>query len=184
MMRTILAALLAGALARVAGAQTLERAQAAAARLVGGGGRDGIPLEEFERLSPARIFLLKHRFGRPPRFRKASTADIVANRYPVGVGLEVEGVVTRARPWYRHFDGDYSFEIGAERLHLEITPEWYTLNPRMRLPRVGDYVRARGWSYYDTFHLDPNEAHQQTMWEIHPVTDVVILRRAPRRAGR
>ena len=70
-------------------------------------------------------------------------------------------------------------------LHLEITPEWRLLHKGMPLPKVGQKVRLKGWTYFDSFHgneleYDPKDpvvgAERVTVWEVHPVQDVEVLK--------
>ncbi len=136
---------------------------------------EDIPLARFKRLDEAEIFLLKHRLRLPAKIEGATPEDIVAGKLNVEVGVEVEGTVTRV---YRAFDRDYTFDFGD--LHLEITPEWRKLHPRMPLPKLGQRVRVRGWTYYDVFHKAEDAEgrdhwHRKTLWEVHPVLDVQPL---------
>ena len=137
-----------------------------------------LTLPRFERLGRPRIFLAKHRLRGPGRVARVSPEDVASGRCLVQAGVEVEGVVTRVHP--RSVDGDVDFEMGP--LWLEITPELRRLGPRVPVPRVGDLVRVRGWTYYDVFHDAPPRpgAAALSQWEVHPVTSLRVLRPARR----
>ncbi len=143
---------------------------------------EDLPLPEFRKLGPIRIFLAKHRWRRPRVYRPLPAADILAGRENVQIGAQVEGVVTNVEG--TTFDRDWCFDIGE--LHMEITPEWRLFHRRIPKPRVGDRVRVRGWTYYDIFHEGERyfewpkprqgpEADAKNMWELHPVEDVELL---------
>lgn len=138
-----------------------------------------VPLEKWKKLDPIRVFLMKHRLKRPKTHSLTSAADIVGGRHKVVEGVQIEGTVTEV---FSAFDQDYCFNIGA--LHVEMTPEWRILHPSIVKPKVGDRVRLRGWTYYDSFHKAEHEyrpddpfygVNRPTLWEIHPVQEVTLL---------
>ncbi|MHB2025247.1 MAG: hypothetical protein ACYCPQ_01210 [Elusimicrobiota bacterium] len=141
-----------------------------------------IPLARFKRMNPILVFLMKHRLRRPASYAPTTAQAVIAGRYNVGVGVELEGTVSYARHFY--LDGDYVFNIGD--LHLEITPEWRLLHPQFPEPKNGQRVKVKGWTYYDIFHKseleynpkDPvlGEGLRKTLWEIHPVQSLGIER--------
>ncbi len=135
---------------------------------------EDIPLARFKRMNPILVFILKHRLARPPSYASTAATDVVAGKFNVGVGVELEGTVT-AWPKPPHlfpFDGDYVFNFGA--LHLEITPEWRLLHPGFPEPKAGQKIKVWGWTYYDLFHpAGPHQA-RSTDWEIHPVRKIQI----------
>ena len=142
-----------------------------------------LPLDKFKRLGPIRIFLVKHRIKRPKGHAASTHQDIVAGKHNVQVGVEIAGKVLRT---YGAVDLDYCFDIG--NLHVEITPEWRVLHPKMPLPKKGDVVRVKGWTYYDIFHkaeeeYDPEDpvmgASRVTLWEIHPAQETEIVSPGP-----
>lgn len=139
-----------------------------------------LPVAQWLKLGPIKIYMAKHRMKRPASYAKTTPADLVAGRHNVQVGVEVEGVCTYASlyPW----DQDYTFNIGD--LHMEIVPEWRLKHKDLRLPKVGDRIRVRGWSYYDYFHKSEGEydaadpvlgALRKVVWEIHGVNDVEVI---------
>ena len=139
-----------------------------------------VPLEKFKKLDPIRVFLMKHHIKRPKSHVRTTPADLIGNKHHVQIGVELEGTVTWAGG---AFDRDYCFNIGE--LHMEITPEWRLLHRKMPLPKVGQKIRVKGWSYFDYFHgseIEFDEADpvlgssRATVWEIHPVQDVEILK--------
>jgi hypothetical protein len=138
-----------------------------------------VPLAKFKKLGAIRIFLMKHRLKRPGSHAKTTAAAIIAGRHNVQVGVEVEGTVTAI---YKAIDQDFCFDFGA--LHIEMTPEWRLLHPKIHKPKVGERVRVKGWTYFDVFHkaefeYDPQDpvmgVNRATQWEIHPVQDVEPL---------
>lgn len=138
-----------------------------------------LTLAQFRKLGAIRIFLVKHRLRRPAGHVKTAAKDITAGKHHVQIGVETEGVLTRASG---EVDFDYTFNIGD--LHIEMTPEWHLSHPGVPRPKKGQRVRVRGWTYYDSFHkaeheYDPEDPvlgkHRATLWEIHPVQDVEIL---------
>lgn len=139
-----------------------------------------IPLAQFKKLDPIRVFMLKHRVKRPARYAATTPGAIVDGRHNVEAGVIVEGTVTAADG--KVFDQDYCFNVGD--LHVELTPEWRRLHRKTPRPKAGDKVRLKGWTYYDYFHkaeheFDPRDPvmgdSRFTLWEIHPVQDVEIL---------
>ena len=105
---------------------------------------------------------------------------MIGNKRNVQIGIEMEGVVTGTSG---AFDRDYCFNIGD--LHFEITPEWRLLHRKMPLPKAGQKIRLKGWSYFDYFHGSELEydasdpilgSNRATVWEIHPVQDIEILK--------
>ncbi len=138
-----------------------------------------LPLAKFKKLGPIRIFLMKHRIARPKSHAKTTWEDIKAGKHNVQIGVEIEGVVTRS---YFVADLDTCFDIGD--IHIEMTPEWRLRHRGIHIPKPGERIRVRGWSYYDVFHkfepeYDPDDKamgrRRKTVWEIHPVQDVELL---------
>ena len=138
-----------------------------------------LTLAQFKKLGAIRIFLVKHRLRRPPSTARTTPKEIVGGKHHVQVGVEVEGVLTRASG---EVDLDYTFNIGD--LHMEMTPEWRLAHPGIPKPKTGQRVRVRGWTYYDSFHKSEHEYDPEdpvlgktraTLWEIHPVQDVEVL---------
>lgn len=138
-----------------------------------------LTLAQFKKLGVIRNFLVKHRIKRPKTHVKTMAQAIVDEKHHVQIGVEVEGTVTQHSG---SFDQDYTFNIGD--LHIEMTPEWRLLHPKIPKPKKGDKIRVRGWTYYDVFHkfemeYDPADPviglTRATLWEIHPVQDVEIL---------
>jgi hypothetical protein len=138
-----------------------------------------LPLEKFRKLGPIRIFLVKHRISRPKSYAATTPEAIVERKHNVQIGVEVTGTVNYA---HKALDQDYCFNIGD--LHIEITPEWRLSHPKIHLPKVGDKVRVKGWSYFDVFHkaeaeYNPDDpvmgATRWTQWEIHPALEVEVL---------
>ncbi|MEK7747114.1 MAG: hypothetical protein AAB576_10635 [Elusimicrobiota bacterium] len=138
-----------------------------------------LPLAKFKKLGPIRIFLMKHRIARPKAHAKTTWEDIKAGKHNVQIGVEIEGVVTRS---YFVADLDTCFDIGD--IHIEMTPEWRLRHRGIHIPKPGERIRVRGWSYYDVFHkfepeYDPDDKamgrRRKTVWEIHPVQDVELL---------
>lgn len=139
-----------------------------------------VPLEKFKKLDPIRVFLMKHHIKRPKSHVRTTPADLIGNKHHVQIGVELEGTVTWADG---AFDRDYCFNIGD--LHMEITPEWRLLHKNFPKPKVGQKIRVKGWSYFDYFHgseieydaADPvTGLGRATVWEIHPVQDIEILK--------
>jgi hypothetical protein len=142
---------------------------------------EDVPLAEFRKIDPIRVFLMKHRIRRPKKSVKTTPEALVGGTMHVETGAEVEGVVTWTTTDHE-FDRDYCFNIGD--LHLEITPEWMLTHPHFPKPKLGQRVRAKGWTYYDYFHkaeheYDPKDpvlgAERATLWEIHPVQELTVL---------
>ena len=142
---------------------------------------ENLPLAKFLKLGPVKIFLIKHRRNRPKSYAATTPQALIAGKHNVGIGVEMEGTVTGAHlfPW----DQDYTFDIG--NLHLEITPEWRLAHKGMVLPKIGQKIRLKGWTYFDSFHgneleYDPQDPvvgiNRVTVWEVHPVTDIEVLR--------
>ncbi|MEK7857548.1 MAG: hypothetical protein AAB320_00280 [Elusimicrobiota bacterium] len=138
-----------------------------------------VPLEKFKKFGAIRNFLVKHRIKRPKSHTVMTAPELVAGGYNVQIGADITGVVTGV---YNAFDQDYCFDIG--HLHLEISPEWRLMHPKMIKPKVGDRVRVKGWTYFDVFHKaeydyapeDPvMGVNRVTQWEVHPVQDVELL---------
>ncbi|MFH1725913.1 MAG: hypothetical protein ABII00_14990 [Elusimicrobiota bacterium] len=147
--------------------------------------KDGVTIKEFVAQGPITVFLAKHRLKRPMTYAKTTATDIVAAKHLVQVGVEIEGTLEAHYPW--SIDGDYTFDI--EGLHVELTPEWRLLHPRIPRPKTGDRVRVRGWTYYDSFHENEAEYDPEhpvlgisriNMWEIHPVMDIELLNEGQR----
>ncbi len=143
-----------------------------------------IPFEEFMRLDPIRAFLVKHRLSRPSGgYQRTTPEDIVGNKHNVQIGVEVEGVVSRVDDCW--FDLDVCFSIAGDLdLHVELPPSWRLLHRGIPLPKLGQRVRVRGWSYLDVFHkleleYDPDHPFlgkgRKHLWEIHPINDIEIL---------
>ena len=137
-----------------------------------------ISVEAFCALSGWRRLLIKHRIGRPASYVKTTVEALAAGAHPVGVGVELEGVVTGV---FGSPDGDFCFDLGD--LHVELKPEWRLFH-RGPLPQVGQRVRARGWTFYDITHDDEpvyDPAHPGTrkkrasFWEVHPALEVDLL---------
>lgn len=142
---------------------------------------EDLPLAKFKKLGPIKIFLMKHRLKRPKSYAVTTPRDLIAGKHHVQVGVDIMATVTGAHLF--PVDRDYTFDFGD--LHLEITPEWRLLHKGMPLPKVGQKVRIKGWSYFDSFHgseleYDPQDpvvgAERVTVWEVHPVQDVEILK--------
>lgn len=140
-----------------------------------------VTVAEFVAQGAIKVFLAKHRQKRPESFVKASAAELIAGRHHVQIGVLIEGSATHHKD--RHIDGDSSFDFGA--LHNEITPEWRLRHPKLPLPKTGERVCAKGWTYYDSFHKDEEEYSPEdpvlgisraTVWETHPVFDIQILK--------
>lgn len=146
---------------------------------------EDLPLKEWRKLGMIKKWLMKHRVRRPATHTPTSALAIQRGRHNVQIGVEIEGLVHRRGRL--SVDGDTTFDIGD--LHIEITPEWRLTHARtMPIPKNGDRVRLRGWTYYDSFHkaeeeYDPNHpvlgAKRKTLWEIHPLQDVTVLQAAP-----
>lgn len=140
---------------------------------------EDVPLEQFKRLGVIRTFLMKHRLRRPRSHVKTTAGEITAGKHNVQIGVELEGKVTGV---YKAVDRDYTFDFGA--LHIELTPEWRLLHPKIPMPKPGQRVRIRGWTYWDKFHdmeleYDPEDPvlgiNRLSLWEVHPVQDIEIL---------
>ena len=141
---------------------------------------ENLPLAKFLKLGPIKIFLVKHRRNRPKSYAATTPQALIAGKHNVGVGVEMEGTVTGAHLFF--WDQDYTFDIG--NLHLEITPEWRKAHKEMVMPKVGQKIRLKGWSYFDSFHGNELEYDPQdpvvgltrvTVWEVHPVQDIEVL---------
>lgn len=145
--------------------------------------REDIPLKDWRKVGLIKIWLMKHRIKRPKSHTVTTDRNIVRGRHNVQIGVELEGVVTRRK---LSVDGDSTFDIGD--LHIEITPEWRLIYGRkMPIPKNGDKVRLKGWTYYDAFHTSEEEydpadevmgLKRKSLWEIHPLQDVVIVEAA------
>lgn len=142
---------------------------------------EDVPLDKFKKLGPIKIFLMKHRLKHPKSYVVTTPNDLKSGKHHVEIGVEMEAVVTGAH--FYPVDRDYTFDFGD--LHLEITPEWRLLHKGMPLPKVGQKVRIKGWSYFDSFHgneleYDPQDpvvgAERVTVWEVHPVQEVEVLK--------
>ena len=142
---------------------------------------ENLPLSKFLKLGPIKIFLVKHRRNRPKSYAATTPQALIAGKHNVGVGVEMEGTVTGAHLFF--WDQDYTFDIG--NLHLEITPEWRSAHKGMILPKIGQKIRLKGWSYFDSFHgneleYDPKDPvvglTRVTVWEVHPVLDIEVLK--------
>jgi hypothetical protein len=140
---------------------------------------EDVPLSKFKKLGPIRVFLMKHRLKRPKSHARTTAVEVISAKHNVQVGVELEGVVTRTS---KNVDQDYTFNFGD--LHMEITPEWRLLHRKMPLPKKGQKVRVKGWTYFDKFHgseleYDPKDpvmgANRVTVWEIHPVQGIEVL---------
>ncbi len=138
-----------------------------------------LPLEEFKKLGPIKIFIVKHRTTQPKKYVKTSWEPIVDNKHNVQIGVEISGTVNRHS---KSLDKDYTFDIG--NIHIELTPEWRMLHPKIKKPVTGQKIRVKGWSYFDVFHkaeeeYDPEDPvygrGRWTQWEIHPVMQIEIL---------
>lgn len=138
-----------------------------------------VTLEKFKRLGPIRVFLVKHRMKRPKSHAATDAAAILAGKHNVQIGVELTGKVTGQD---YAIDQDYTFDFGA--LHIELTPEWRILHPKIPKPKVGDKVRIKGWTYFDIFHkaeeeYDPGHPtlglSRLSQWEVHPVQEIEIL---------
>lgn len=142
--------------------------------------KEDLSVADFKKQGPIKIFIAKHRIKRPTSYVKTTATAVVASRHHVQIGVEIEGVVT-----YRSLsiDGDLTYDFGS--LHLEITPEWRLFYERnLPDPKIGDRIRIKGWSYYDSFHQSEEEydpadpvlgAARKTLWEIHPLQDLELL---------
>src|ERR1019366_256560 len=86
-----------------------------------------VPLEKWKKLGPIRVFLSKHRLKRPKNYAQTTALDLIGGKHNVGVGVVLEGKVDSAQLFF--WDQDYCFNIG--NLHLEITPEWRLLHPKL-----------------------------------------------------
>lgn len=142
---------------------------------------EDLPLAKFLKLGPIKIFLMKHRLKRPKSYVATTPEALITGKHHVQIGVEMEGTVTGTHffPW----DRDHTFDFG--NLHLEITPEWRLLHKGMPMPKVGQKIRVKGWSYFDSFHgseleYDPQDpvvgAERVTVWEVHPVQDIEVLK--------
>lgn len=137
----------------------------------------GMTLQQFLKKGPIRIFLMKHRLAVPKEYTPWTPQEIHEGKSLLGVGVVVRGTVTWSRT---AIDLDQTWDIPP--LHLEITPET-RLFRGLKAPKPGDFVEIRGWTYYDSFHK-AEEEHEQgelgrrrpSLWEIHPVTKVTILK--------
>ncbi len=132
-------------------------------------------LDDFLKLGPVRIWLLKHRMDQPKSYRKTTPETIENGIEPVESAVVIEGV---ARNLKKEVDRDITFDVGA--IHCEITPSW-TKKHKVTVPANGQRVRVYGWTYYDYFHKDEDKgesganANRTMVWEIHPVHKVEIL---------
>jgi hypothetical protein len=142
---------------------------------------EDLPLAKFLKLGTIKIFLAKHRLKRPKSYVVTTPQALISGKHHVQIGVDMEGTVTGAH--FYHLDRDYSFDFG--NLHMEITPEWRLLHKGMPMPKVGQKIRVKGWSYFDSFHgseleYDPQDpvvgAERVTVWEVHPVQDIEILK--------
>ncbi|MBI3553866.1 MAG: hypothetical protein HY077_15330 [Elusimicrobia bacterium] len=139
-----------------------------------------VPLEKFKKIGPIRVFLMKHRLKRPKSYAKTTPEALISGKHNVQVGVEIEAKVDSASLFI--WDQDYCFNIG--NLHLEITPEWRLLHKNFPMPKAGQKIRLKGWTYFDYFHgneleFDPADpvvgVNRVTVWEVHPVQDIEIL---------
>ena len=140
---------------------------------------ENLTVEEFKALGTVKTFMVKHRLNRPKVYTPTTTADIETGMHNVQVGVEVSGTVGYAD---NSFDKDRTFNVG--NVHMEMTPDWLLFHPKTHIPKVGEKIRVRGWTYYDVFHKAESEWDPKnpvtgdgrvTLWEIHPVQDVEIL---------
>ncbi len=101
--------------------------------------------------------------------------------WPESKAAVIEGYVLRTA---KKKDGDYHIIIASEanesepgnEMIAEVTPYWQqaaaTLSEEIINNLGGKRVRLTGWLFFDT-----NEAHQRgTKWELHPVTDIEIIK--------
>ena len=139
---------------------------------------ENIPLEQFKNLGAITIFLMKHRMSYPSSYVQTQSYDLAAGKYNVEVGVILRGKVRNIHL----FSGDQDIVFDIDMIHCEITPTWRKEHPEMVIPKEGDLVEIRGWSYYDIFHADESQEEgevetkkRQTVWEVHPVQQVVIL---------
>lgn len=144
--------------------------------------KENVPVGEFVRQGPIKVFIAKHRLKRPKSHAAAAAAEIVGGRHNVQVGVLLQGVVTHHTKF--QIDGDYTFDFGS--LHIELTPEWRATHPDLPRPVTGDRICLRGWTYYDSFHKDEEEYDPEdpllgiaraTVWEVHPVLDIQTLKK-------
>jgi hypothetical protein len=141
-----------------------------------------VPLEKFKKLGPIVIFILKHRTSEPEAYLATTPEDLMANKHNVEVGVSFQGRVTRVN---RAVDGDVTFDVSV--IHNEITPQFLrspSRRAKLHMPRVGDLVEVKGWSYYDWFHRDEAPEEQvitegrPTVWEVHPVIELRLIQAA------
>lgn len=140
-----------------------------------------ITVKKFKSLGPIIVFLMKHRMSRPDpdEYKPMNVEEIFSgvnqDSLIVETGAILKGRVSNVVN--TEFDRDITFDIGPnlQSIHCEITPSWRAVHS-VEVPKNGDLVEVRGWSYYDMFHTDEEESKiRSTVWEIHPVHEIVIL---------
>lgn len=141
-------------------------------------------LDRYLRKGPILIFIMKHRLSKPKEYAEMTEdefiAKVKAGEPVLGTGIVVRGTVTWAGS---SIDLDKTWN--HQTIHLEITPETWLFRG-LRPPKAGDYVEIQGWTYYDMFHTDEEEAegdsefegNRPTVCEVHPATKVTILHAA------
>ncbi|MEK7287296.1 MAG: hypothetical protein AAB091_01880 [Elusimicrobiota bacterium] len=148
-------------------------------------------LEDFKKKGPILIFIMKHRLSVPDSYDPIEPENLMDGRYNVGVGVLMRGRVSDAH----YFAGDGDFVFNIVPIHCEITPGWRAKYQRIRgramtQPKDGDLVEIRGWTYYDLFHEDESSEEREltegrpTVWEIHPVTEVTVLKSSSQKKRR
>lgn len=142
-------------------------------------------LDEFKKLTALYIFFLKHRMDTPRQHNKnyieMPSQDLAEGKTLVASAVMIRGEIS---DWAKAVDGDLVFNIGD--VHCEITPTWRKKHPVADVQN-GDLVEIYGWTYYDIFHDDEGVSEREltknrkTVWEIHPVHKIQILKKAKRR---
>ena len=70
----------------------------------------------------------------------------------------------------------------SQAVVAELTPRWRAVNPAWNATTVGQLallrtrVRLTGWLLFDEGHPDQVGKSRATLWELHPVTKIEILR--------
>ena len=142
-------------------------------------------LTQYLKKGPILIFIMKHRLSTPKEFIAMTEdefmAKVKADEPVMGVGIVLRGTVT-----WEGMSIDLDKTWNMQTIHAEITPETWLFRG-LKPPKAGDYVELRGWTYYDMFHRDEEEAEGEaeyeakrpTVCEIHPITKVTVLHTAP-----
>ena len=101
---------------------------------------------------------------------------------PTARAAVIEGYVVQVE---KEEDGDFHIVLADDKREnntdkwvvVEVTPAWRRRKASLsdaRLRRLGDKkVRITGWLFYEPEeeHVDP----RGTRWELHPVTDIVVV---------